>query len=55
MLFPDDTYYIGYILNDQPHFYGRMVFPNGDAYEGEFHKNRQHGEGVYYKNDGSYY
>ena len=31
----------------RPHGYGTMDFPNGDKYEGEWHKGKYHGKGVY--------
>lgn len=36
--------------------FGRMVYPNGDVYEGEWVDNKMHGEGTYtYKKSGDIY
>lgn len=32
---------------------GRYIFKNGDFYDGEFHKNKAHGVGVYYHSNGN--
>ena len=32
---------------------GRYIFVNGDFYDGEFHKDKAHGLGTYYHNNGS--
>ena len=34
---------------------GKLFFPNGDVYEGEFEKDLPHGEGKYIFNNGSVY
>jgi hypothetical protein len=32
---------------------GRYMFKNGDFYDGEFHKDKAHGVGVYYHSNGN--
>jgi hypothetical protein len=34
---------------------GKLIFPNGDVYEGEFEKDLPHGEGKYIFSNGSVY
>ena len=34
---------------------GKLIFPNGDVYEGEFEKDLPHGEGKYFFSNGSVY
>ena len=33
--------------NEERHGFGRAMLPNGDEYEGEYHKGKRHGSGIY--------
>ena len=48
--------YEGEYVNGKRHGNGRMVFPNGDIYHGQWTENQMHGEGTYvYKASGDIY
>ena len=43
----DKTIYIGYWKNDLANGKGKLIYPKGDYYEGEFVKGRFEGSGTY--------
>ena len=38
-----------------PHGKGKLVWPSGDVYEGDFKNGKRHGKGKRINSDGSYY
>ena len=47
--------YIVELSDDVPNGKGKMIWKNGDIYEGEWKNDNKEGKGIYYKNDGSKY
>ena len=41
--------------NNQRNGFGKLTFPNGDKYEGNYENGLKNGEGSFYWADGSYY
>lgn len=53
-IWPDFTMYEGYWKFDNM-LKGRIIYENGDAFDGEFFENKACGKGTYYYNDGTIY
>ena len=53
-IWPDGSVYEGYWKNNTL-FKGRLIYENGDAYDGEWYDNKANGKGICYYNDGSVY
>jgi hypothetical protein len=51
----DDGFYTGQLRNGKPHGLGKMVWSNGDSYQGNFLDNEFYGQGIYTWNDGDKY
>lgn len=39
--------YSGEVCGDMKHGRGKLVYPNGCVYEGEFKNNKRHGYGIF--------
>ena len=53
MLHKDGTKYVGLFATGKPSK-GKMFYPNGDTYEGDFHKCVPHGKGVWKEKNGTF-
>lgn len=54
-IWPDESLYEGYWLDDKTHFYGRMIFNDSDYYEGEWAAGLMDGKGVFVSTSGFTY
>ena len=49
-----NSVYSGQVINDgMPHGNGKMVYPNGDIYNGQWERGKRHGKGEYTAADGA--
>lgn len=53
--YPDGRVYVGQIDKHKfgPHGLGKVTFPNGNEYEGEWKDSEMHGQGIFRWKDGS--
>lgn len=47
--------YTGYLLNNLRHGYGKIVWNDNSAYEGDWFEDNAHGKGIFYHNTGEIY
>ena len=45
----------GYWKSNMANGKGRLIYPDGDVYEGQMNNDKAHGKGVYNHSDGSRY
>mmetsp|Transcript_82938 Transcript_82938/g.231324 ORF Transcript_82938/g.231324 Transcript_82938/m.231324 type:complete len:359 (-) Transcript_82938:93-1169(-) len=43
----DGRHYVGHLVKGEPEGHGKMMYPNGDVYEGAWVAGHRHGEGVF--------